>query len=68
MAITYLNFSVRLTQAERERLQRIANDSGRSPANVVKRLLTLAELPEVKRLLGVPASDPMRESPQEVRT
>jgi hypothetical protein len=62
------NFSVRLTEEERKRLQRLADDSGRSPASVFRRLLTIAELPEGRRLLGMLASDPLRESPQEVQT
>jgi predicted DNA-binding protein len=46
-------FSVRLSDRERERLQQIAKESGRSKGSVVKRLLELTDIPEVQRLLGI---------------
>lgn len=58
-------FSVRLTQAERAALKRLAQESGRTPAGVLKRLLALAELPDNRRALGV-AGDTKTEYPREV--
>jgi len=61
-----VNFSVMLTQAERAKLQRIADESGRKPGEVVRRLLVLADLlPEARRLLGDPVSEPRGKAPQE---
>ncbi len=51
------NYNLRLTKAEREALQRLAQETGRTPAGVLRRLLALADLPENRRALGV-AGDP----------
>lgn len=50
-----MTFSVRLTQAEREALKRLAQETGRTPAGVLRRLLALADLPENRRALGSPS-------------
>jgi hypothetical protein len=62
-------FSLRLTRAERERLQTLAELTGRTPASVLRRLIYYAELPEGRRLLGDPVGDPNQTGdpkPQEV--
>lgn len=50
-------WSIRLDPAEREALERLARESGRTPAGVVRRLLTLAELPEARAILGLSVRD-----------
>lgn len=60
------NFSLRLDPIEREALQRLANQTGRTPAGVLKRLLFLAELPDNRRALGV-YGDHQTEQAQEMQ-
>ena len=52
------NFSLVLGPAERTALIRLAEESGRTPASVLRRLISLADLPEARRLLGLPADEP----------
>jgi len=53
--INWQNFTVRLTPAERAKLQKLADESGRKPGNVLRRLLGLSDLPEARRILGLQA-------------
>lgn len=53
----FVTFGIRMTRQERAAFQRLAEESGRTVGSVVRRLLTLTDLPEAQRLLGVPASD-----------
>lgn len=67
----FTNYSIHFSEVERARLQRIADQTGRTPASVLRRLLDLAELPEGRRLLGAAVSDPNQvgdPQPQEALT
>ena len=46
-------FSVRLTDKEREKLEKIAKETDRSQGSVIRRLLELADCPEGRLLLGI---------------
>ena len=63
-------FTVILKPAELPALDRLAKDTGRSKGAVIRRLLTLAGLPEGRRLLGeLPtlAGDPVQADQPERR-
>jgi hypothetical protein len=48
------SFTVRMKTIEMERLRDLANQTGRSRGAVMRRLLSLAETPEGRRVLGEP--------------
>ena len=50
------NFAVRLDDAERERLDRLAFETGRTTGSVFRLLLSMSDIPEVRRRLGLGVS------------
>jgi len=53
--------SVRMTLTERNKLDKLARATGRNRSNVVKRLLSLLDMPEVKNALIEPQPHPVNE-------
>ncbi len=48
------SFSLRLTETELNRLVVIASSTERSAAGVIRGLIAISDMPEVRRLLGEP--------------
>jgi hypothetical protein len=49
-------FTIRMNPQELETLDQLARSAGRTKAATVRRLLSLAETPEARRLLGEPTN------------
>lgn len=47
-------YSIYLEKNDRESLQEVADESGQSAAGIIRRLIRLSGLPEVRKLLGLP--------------
>lgn len=58
----YSTYSIRLKKGERLHLERLAESTGRIPADVIRRLLLIADIPEVRRALGV--LEPIQKQPE----
>ena len=56
MIVKNKQVNIRLTPQELATLDQLARSAGRTKAATVRRLLTLAETPEARRLLGEPTN------------
>jgi hypothetical protein len=55
-------FTIRLKPAEAEKLAALAKETARSRGAVIRQLLKLADLPEARRILGVPLENEIKQN------